>query len=161
MARQGQRIDDETRERIRAALAAGNTVTYVAKQFDVSRATVRAIRDEVDAREFTELRHKKKTEYIEKAWEVINAYMEHLAKPETIQKASAHAAAVVVGVMWDRLLRIQELALREQELELKIREMERKENGLSDESVQEIIGRFARALGTDTVDWESEEEKTH
>jgi transposase-like protein len=46
MGKRGKKIDDKTREEIRAALAADPNISRVAKAFGVSRAVVRKIRDE-------------------------------------------------------------------------------------------------------------------
>lgn len=154
MGRRGKKIDDKIREEIRAYYAACGNARETARKFGVSLSTVRRIRD-AEPDEMAQLRSRKKQEHIEKAWQIINLYMEHLKKPETLRKATPHSAAVVIGTMWDKLNKIRELDLKEKETELKQRELERKEKGPSDEEVAKVIGAFVRALDGDKMDiWE-------
>ncbi|MDN4593202.1 hypothetical protein [Polycladomyces subterraneus] len=86
--------------------------------------------------------------------------MDHLKKPETLQKATPHSAAVVIGTMWDKIHEKRELDLKEQENEIRRRELERKERGLSDEAVEKVVDQFVRALGADPSDvWEGIEDE--
>ncbi|BCU81891.1 hypothetical protein JIR001_16740 [Polycladomyces abyssicola] len=101
------------------------------------------------------LRTQKIADHIDQAWEIINLYMYHLKKTETLQKATPHSAAVVIRTMWDKIHKKRKLDLKEQENEIRRRELERKERGLSDEAVEKVVDQFVRALGVDPSDvWE-------
>ena len=158
MGRRGKKIDDKTREEIRAYYASCGSKKETARKFGVSHSTVKKIVEESD--DFDRLRAQKRTEHIESAWEIINLYMDQLKKPEMLRKATPHSAAVVIGTMWDKLNKIRELDLKEKETELKQRELERKEQGPSDEEVAKVIGAFVRALDADKADvWDGIEDE--
>lgn len=70
MAKQGQKLTDELKEQIKAALASNNNVREIARQFTVSPASVMKIRDEKPD-EFEQLRTDKKSEMIDKIWETL------------------------------------------------------------------------------------------
>ena len=156
MAQRGKKIDDKTREEIRAFYAACGSMRETARRFGVSHSTVKNIVKESD--DFDQLRRKKVAEHIEQAWEIIGLYMEHLKKPETLRKATPHSAAVVIGTMWDKIYKGRELDIREREAAIKQRELDRREEGPSDEAVAKVIGSFVRALDVDPADvWEGVE----
>lgn len=67
MAKQGQKLEPELRERIKARLAENDNIRETAREFDVSPATVKSIRDEAPD-EFERLRTDKKQEMIDKIW---------------------------------------------------------------------------------------------
>lgn len=73
MAKQGQKLDDELKERIRAALVLTNNKNEIAKSLGVSWATVDKVAKEcTDAPEkeeqFEKLREEKKSQLIDKIW---------------------------------------------------------------------------------------------
>lgn len=118
-------ISEKKKELIRAALASGDNISKIAVEFDVSRQSVRKIRDEKPD-ELATLRHKKKTEYIEEAWNIINLYMKHVQKPEVINKTNAQGAAVVIGTLWDKVNKEKEIKLKQDEIKLKRDELEQR-----------------------------------
>lgn len=67
MAKQGQKLNDELKERIRSELASNTNVREVARKFEVSPASVMKIRDEKPD-EFEQLRTDKKQAMIDKIW---------------------------------------------------------------------------------------------
>jgi cytidylate kinase len=160
MARRGKRIDDKLREEIRAYYASCGNMRETARKFGVSVSTVKKISEESD--EFDQLRAQKIREYIEKAWDVIDRYIKRVADPELIQRTNARDSAVVIGTLWDKInkweelkIKRQELALKEEENEIKRLELERKQQGPSDEDVVRVVQAFAKALGSDPTDvWE-------
>ena len=68
MAKQGQKLTDELKERIRAALSSNNNVREIAREYKVSPSSVMKIRDEKPD-EFEQLRTDKKLQMIDKIWE--------------------------------------------------------------------------------------------
>lgn len=73
MARQGQKITDELKEKIRLALVQTKNKNEVAKTLNVSWSTVDKIAKEIEndpseKEEFEKLRDNKKTEVIEMVW---------------------------------------------------------------------------------------------
>lgn len=122
MAKRGKKLDDKLREEIRAYLASCGNIRETARKFGVSTSTVRKIRDEKKD-EFAQLRTQKKMEYIEKAWAIINLYIERVADPELIKKTNARDSAVVIGTLWDKINKEKELELKREELEMKREEL--------------------------------------
>jgi hypothetical protein len=158
MARRGKKIDDKTREEIRAYYASCGNKKETARKFGVSHSTVKKIVEESD--DFDQLRAEKVADHIEKAWYLIDLYMNQLMTPEMLKKATPHSAAVVIGTMWDKIHKKRELDLKEQENELRRREIERKENGPTGEEVAEVVGKFVEALTSDPQDiWQGVEDE--
>lgn len=120
----GKKLDDKTREEIRAYLASCGNVRETARKFGVSDFTVRKIRDEKKD-EFAQLHAQKKEQWIEEAWKTINLYMQHVQDPKVIQRTSARDSAILIGTLHDKMLKAKELELKRQELELKKREIEK------------------------------------
>ena len=123
MARRGQKLDDRTREHIRAHYAQSGNMSETARQFGVSPNTVRNIvnekKDEVE-----KLRKLKKAEWIEEAWRTIGLYMERLQDPKVVERTSARDSVIVVGTLQDKILKARELDLKQQEIDLKRQEVE-------------------------------------
>lgn len=76
MAKQGQRIADDLKERIRAALVLTENKNEIAKSLNVSWSTVNKVAKEIenDSEEnekFTKLRDDKKQQLIDKLWDNI------------------------------------------------------------------------------------------
>jgi tRNA isopentenyl-2-thiomethyl-A-37 hydroxylase MiaE len=70
VARQGQKLNDELKEQIRAELVMTNNLNQTAKKYNVSISTVSKIRDE-QPDEFEALRRDKKQQLIDKMWDTI------------------------------------------------------------------------------------------
>lgn len=70
MAKQGQKLTDEIKEQIRAALASNNNVREISREYKVSPSSVMKIRDE-NPDEFEQLRTDKKQQMIDKLWDNI------------------------------------------------------------------------------------------
>ena len=70
MAKQGQKLTDELKERIRAALSSNNNVREIAREYKVSPSSVMKIRDEKPD-EFEQLRTDKKQQMIDKIWDTL------------------------------------------------------------------------------------------
>jgi IS30 family transposase len=122
MAR-GKKLDDKTREEIKAFYASCGNMRETARHFGVSPNTVmRIVNDEKD--EVAQLRTQKKQQWIEEAWRTINLYMQHVQDPKVIAKTSARDSAILIGTLHDKMLKAQELELKRQELELKRKELE-------------------------------------
>lgn len=123
MAKPGQKLDDRTREQIRAFYASCGNMRETARKFGVSPSTVKRIVDEKQD-EVEQLRTQKKEQWIEEAWRTIHLYMEHVQDPKVVKKTSARDSAILIGTLHDKMLKVQELELKRQELELKRQEIE-------------------------------------
>lgn len=126
MAKRGKKLDDKLREQIMAYYASCGNARETARKFDVSLSTVRRIRD-ADPDKMAQLRSQKKSEHIEKAWAIINTYMERVLDPRVIERTNARDSAIVMGTLWDKINKEKELELKRQELELRKLELEKDE----------------------------------
>jgi len=70
MAKQGQKLDPELKEKIKAYLATCDNISQTAKKFGVSVSTVHKIKEEKPD-EFEKLRNDKKQQIIDRIWENI------------------------------------------------------------------------------------------
>lgn len=70
MAR-GKKFNDDIKEKALAMLATNNNLAEVAKQLNIHENTLRSWRDNPKNDEFVELRAKKKREFVEKSWKII------------------------------------------------------------------------------------------
>jgi hypothetical protein len=120
---QGKKLDDKTREEIKAFYASCGNMNETARKFKVSVSTVHKIVTE-EKDEVERLRIQKKQEWIEEAWKTINLYMQHVQDPKVIARTSARDSAILIGTLHDKMLKAQELELKRQELELKRKELE-------------------------------------
>ncbi|AUS07415.1 hypothetical protein C1X05_00105 [Laceyella sacchari] len=136
MGRRGKKLDEKTREAIIAHYASCGNLSETARMFNVSVSTVHKVVKNSPADQFEELRNQKKKEHIEKAWSVINAYIEHVYNPELIQKTNARDSAIVIGTLWDKINREKELEFKGQEIELKRQELEQKNKAPEAPNVQ-------------------------
>jgi len=123
MAQRGKKLDDRTREYIRAYYAQCGNMRETARKFGVSPNTVKRIVDEQND-EVAKLRTQKKEQWIEEAWRTIHLYMEHVQDPKVVKRTSARDSAILIGTLHDKMLKAQELELKRQELELKRQEIE-------------------------------------
>ena len=119
----GKKIDDKTREQIRAYYASCGNKSETARKFKVSVSTVHAIVEEKKD-EVEKLRKHKKEQWVEEAWKTINLYMKHVQDEKVIRKTSARDSAILIGTLHDKMIKTQELELKKQEIELKRRESE-------------------------------------
>lgn len=122
MAR-GKKLDDKTREEIKAFYASCGNMRETARKFGVSPSVVKKIVDE-EKDEVEQLRTQKKQEWIEEAWKTINLYMQHVQDPKVVARTSARDSAILIGTLHDKMLKAQELELKRQEIELKRKEIE-------------------------------------
>lgn len=122
MAR-GKKLDDKTREEIKAFYTSCGNMRETARKFGVSPSVVKRIVDE-EKDEVEQLRTQKKQEWIEEAWKTINLYMQHVQDPKVIARTSARDSAILIGTLHDKMLKTQELELKRQEIELKRKEIE-------------------------------------
>lgn len=122
MAR-GKKIDDKTREKIRAFYVSCGNMNETARHFKVSPSTIKRIVDE-QKDQVEKLRIEKKKNWIEEAWKTINLYMQHIQDPKVVARTSARDSAILIGTLHDKMLKTEELELRRQELELKRKEIE-------------------------------------
>ncbi|NNV07136.1 hypothetical protein ETC03_12165 [Geobacillus sp. MMMUD3] len=122
MAR-GKKLDDKTREEIKAFYASCGNMRETARKFNVSPSVVKKIVDE-EKDEVEQLRTQKKQQWIVEAWKTINLYMQHVQDPKVIARTSARDSAILIGTLHDKMLKAQELELKRQELELKRKEIE-------------------------------------
>lgn len=70
MAKQGQKLDQELKEKIKARLAEINNINETAREFGVSPSTVHKIKNE-NPDEFEELRMDKRAQMIDKIWSML------------------------------------------------------------------------------------------
>jgi|SRR5690554_7411881 len=124
MAR-GKKLDDKTREEIKAFYSANGNMRETARKFNISASTVKKIVDE-NKDEVEQLRTHKKEEWIENAWKTINLYIAHVQSEEVIQKTGARDSAILIGTLHDKMLKTQELELKREEIEIKRKELEQK-----------------------------------
>ncbi|MEG1662546.1 MAG: hypothetical protein RR338_01020 [Clostridia bacterium] len=71
---QGSKYGDEIKEKAYALLMAGNNVSFVSKQLGLPYNTVKDWKHGLETKDdkFTELRDKKKEEFVEGSWKIIN-----------------------------------------------------------------------------------------
>ncbi len=70
----GQKHDDGLKEKALALLATNNSLTEVSKQLHVSISTLQTWKNKhKDDEEFVNLRKKKKAEFVDNAWSIINS----------------------------------------------------------------------------------------
>lgn len=123
VSRQGRKIDDRTREKIKAHYASCGNASETARKFGVARSTVVKISKENND-EFAELRRRKRKEYVDEAWKVIHLYMEHVQDPKVVKRTSARDSAILIGTLHDKMLKEKELQLKREEIDLRRREIE-------------------------------------
>ena len=71
---QGKKYNDDIKEKAFALLATNNSVAEVAKILELPRTTVQSWKDSMNKdEEFVALRRKKKSEFVEDAWKIINS----------------------------------------------------------------------------------------
>lgn len=106
MAR-GQKLPDELKEQIKSALAMNNNVREIARQYEVSPASVMKIRDEKPD-EFERLRTDKRQQMIDKIWSMLvdTADLGHTMVREAKQGARdipLNHVSTFYGTMYDKM----------------------------------------------------------
>lgn len=105
------RIDDNIREQIRVDYIQSGSINMVRKKYKVSWATVNNIISEAPD-ELEEQRRERRKEFIEGAWDVAQMYLEKLKDPKSVKDAKPRDAAIIYGVLVDKMQREKELYLR-------------------------------------------------
>jgi hypothetical protein len=123
MAR-GKKVDDKTREQIKAFYASCGNMNRTAKEFKVSWSTVKSICEEDDNLE--KIREHKKEEWISEAWKTINLYIQHVQTEEVVKRTGARDSAILIGTLHDKMIKNKELSLKREELDLRKKELEHK-----------------------------------
>jgi hypothetical protein len=142
MAR-GKKIDDKTREQIKAVFASCGNMRETARRCNVSPSTVKKVIEE-DPDEIEQLRTEKKKEWIAEAWSAIRLHMKNLLDPEKARKNHQRDSAIIIGTLIDKLNAFEEMALKREELQLKREELEKKdEDGSGD--LMNLIDALDRA----------------
>lgn len=150
MAR-GKKLDDKTRESIRAHYASCGNMNGTAKEFGVSWSTVKNICDEEDGIE--KLREHKKSEWVNEAWKTINMYVQHVQKDEVVNRTSARDSAILIGTLHDKMIKSDELAIKREEIDLKRRELEDKSKAPENPN----ISVYVNALKEQEDVWDEDE----
>lgn len=122
----GKKIDDKTREQIKAFYASCGNMRETARQFKVSPNTIKRIVDD-EKDEVSQLRTHKKEQWISEAWKTINLYIEHVQSESVIKKTGARDSAILIGTLHDKMIKNTELELKREELALKRQELEKKD----------------------------------
>lgn len=123
MAR-GKKVDDKTREQIRAYYASCGNQNETSRKFGVSASTVRSIvREKKD--DVEKLRTHKKAQWVDEAWKTIGLYMQHVQDKKVINRTGARDSAILIGTLHDKMIKSRELDLKQQELDLKKKEVEK------------------------------------
>ena len=120
----GKPIADDKRAAITAAILAGGSVTSVAEQFDVGKATVSEIKNGLAMEQLEQIRTEKKERiedliagYLRENLRTLAAQSIHARDPHWMDKQGAEAFAILHGVMADKAIRILEAAAAAQPLE--------------------------------------------
>ena len=106
-----EKINDNTREQIRADYVLMGSVNKVAKKHKVSWATVRSILDECSD-DLDQIRIEKRKEFIEDAWDTAQIYLTKLKDPKTIKDTKARDAVIVYGTLVDKVQKDLELNIK-------------------------------------------------
>lgn len=71
---QGSKYGDEIKEKAYALFMTGNNVSFVSKQLDIPYSTAKGWKYDLEKKDdkFTKLRDKKKEEFVEGSWKIIN-----------------------------------------------------------------------------------------
>lgn len=96
-----KRITPEQREQVLMLLAMGKSQNQTAKELGIAKATVNKIANETPD-ELDRLRTEKKVEFMNKAWEVIDKYLERLNEKDLINKTPAQGCTTVIGTLIDK-----------------------------------------------------------
>jgi len=94
---------DEIKETARARVAAGESLSRVAKELGVAKSTLSGWLTQGDRDGHQEVRANRKEQFINKAWDAIEQYLDHLSSPEVMKKAQAQNATTVIGTLYDKI----------------------------------------------------------
>lgn len=94
-------IEPEKKEQIKTHLATCGNVRQTARMLGVSPATVMKVRDE-DPDAFEQLRTDKKTEFINKSWELMTDGLDEMKLK--MKEASYRDLATGIGIVTDKML---------------------------------------------------------
>lgn len=82
----GKKYNDDIKEKAIALLATNNNISEIARKLDIKENTLRTWKKQLEegtskeSKDFVELRDKKKTEFIDKAWRIIGHAQELLER---------------------------------------------------------------------------------
>ena len=94
---------EETKELARARVAAGEPLSRVARELGVAKSTLHSWLTQADRDGHQESREKRKEKFINKAWDAIEKYLDHLTTEKVINAAAAHNATTVIGTLYDKI----------------------------------------------------------
>lgn len=94
---------DEIKEQARARVAAGETQASVARDIGVARSTLHSWLTQADRDGHEQARELRKEQFIHKAWDAIEKYLEHLMTKKVIDAAAAQSATTVIGILYDKI----------------------------------------------------------
>lgn len=94
---------DEIKELARARVAAGESLSKVAREMGVAKSTLHSWLTQADRDGHQVTREQRKEKFIHKAWDAIEKYLEHLMTEKVIKAAAAHNATVVIGTLYDKI----------------------------------------------------------
>lgn len=106
---------DETKEKALAMiLSETKTISEAARELGIPRTTVFnwLEKSKTDPtylginNYLMQLRQSKREEFIHQAWDIVNLYLEKIARPDSIEKVSVSQAAMIVGLLLDKLTRL-------------------------------------------------------
>lgn len=101
--RKTKKHSDETKETARARVAAGEPMSRVARDLGVAKSTLSSWLTQADRDGHQDVRANRKEQFINKAWDAIEQYLDHLSSPEVMKKAQAHNATTVIGTLYDKI----------------------------------------------------------
>ena len=103
---------DETRAAVMAALLTGQSVSSIAKQYDIPKGTVsswkRGVGGRIKATQKTEHIGELLVKYLQTNLEALSAQAEQFKDHDWLRKQTASDAAVLHGVMTDKAIRLLE-----------------------------------------------------
>jgi len=105
---------DETKAAVMAALLAGQSASFVAKEYNIPRTTIQRWKADYESGKLTLERTQKKsigellTGYLEENLETLRVQAEHFRDKKWLSRQSAESAAVLHGVMTDKAIRLLE-----------------------------------------------------
>lgn len=103
MTTKRQYSDNDKATALAALDANGGNLRRTSKQLGIPLATLQRWRDGQVNEDVTDLRTHKKGDLADKYEQVVNAYIDHLLKPDTISSAKAGEASAVAGTATDKM----------------------------------------------------------
>jgi len=102
-AKNRKQHSDETKELARARVAAGESLSKVARELGVAKSTLSGWLNQADWDGHRLTREQRKEKFIHKAWDAIEKYLNHLTTETVIKAAAAHNATTVIGTLYDKI----------------------------------------------------------